>query len=275
MTPPSAISDRELERSARFLDAAPPREVIAWALDRFAPQRLVVVTGLQADGVAVADIALALDPSVRILTIDTGRLPQATYDYLDTLRAHWGRDLEVIHPDQGDLDPFASEHGANPFRSSVELRLQCCHIRKVAPLERALRDVDCWMSGLRRGQSAGRAATAPIESDHRHGDIVKLNPLAAWSDDEVHAYLSRHRVPEHPLYALGYRSIGCAPCTRPVAAGEHPRSGRWWWEDGIEKECGIHATPPTAVAHLPGSATGVHRDHRPARSARESVEAAT
>jgi phosphoadenosine phosphosulfate reductase len=275
MIQPSPISDQELERSAQLLKAAPPREVIAWALDRFAPERLVVVTGLQADGVAVADIAMALDPGARVLTIDTGRLPDATHEYLDTLRAHWGRDLEVIHPDPADLDPFSAEHGANPFRSSVELRLQCCHIRKVAPLERALLDVDCWMSGLRRDQSAGRSYTAAIERDDRHGGIVKLNPLAAWSEDEVHAYLRRHRVPEHPLYALGYRSIGCAPCTRPVAAGEHPRSGRWWWEDGVEKECGIHATPPTAAAQVPGSPNGVHAELRPIPLLREPAEAAS
>jgi phosphoadenosine phosphosulfate reductase len=243
VTEPGTLSDTELDGAAARLGGAPAGELIAWALDRFAPERRVVVTGLQAEGVAVADMAIALDPGVRVLTIDTGRLPEATLRYLDMLRAHWGRNLEVIHPNGAELDLFSSEHGANPFRESAELRLECCHIRKVAPLERALRDVDCWMSGLRRAQSDGRAGTASIERDPRHRDIVKLNPLAAWSDDEVSAYLRGHHVPEHPLYALGYRSIGCDPCTRPVAAGEPVRAGRWWWEDGVDKECGIHATP--------------------------------
>jgi phosphoadenosine phosphosulfate reductase len=238
-----AVSDQELAGVVARLGAAPPQELIGWALDRFATERRVVVTGLQAEGVAVADMALALEPAVRVLTIDTGRLPEATLDYLDMLRAHWKRDVEVIHPDAGDLDRFSTDHGANPFRASVELRLECCHIRKVAPLERALHDVDCWMSGLRRDQLPTRAAAAAIERDQRHRDIVKLNPLATWSEDEVRSYLRSRGVPEHPLYALGYRSIGCAPCTRPVAAGEPARAGRWWWEDGVEKECGIHATP--------------------------------
>lgn len=243
MTDWLAVSDEELESVAGRLGSAPAHEVIGWALGRFASEQRVVVTGLQAEGVAVADMAIALDGGVRVLTIDTGRLPEATLEYLDTLRAHWGRSVEVVHPDAVDLGRFSGEHGANPFRASVELRLECCHIRKVAPLERALRGVDCWMSGLRRDQSSTRAHTPVIERDQRHRDIVKLNPLAAWSEDEVRSYTRGHGVPEHPLYAAGYRSIGCAPCTRPVSAGEAVRAGRWWWEDGVEKECGIHATP--------------------------------
>ncbi|MGH7722146.1 MAG: phosphoadenylyl-sulfate reductase [Candidatus Dormibacteria bacterium] len=243
---PGAISDAELAEAVLHLGAGSPQRVIGWALERFATERRVVVTGLQAEGVAVADMAMALDPGVRVLTIDTGRLPEATHRYLDMLRAHWGRGIEVIHPDGDDLDRFTGEHGANPFRATVELRLECCRIRKVAPLEHALGDVDCWMSGLRRAQSAGRRDTAPIERDLRHRGIVKLNPLAAWSDDQVRAHLRSRGVPPHPLYALGFSSIGCAPCTRPVAAGEPARAGRWWWEDGVEKECGIHATPRVA-----------------------------
>ena len=244
MTHRDAVSDQELEQTSQRLgETAHPREVIGWALNRFAPERRVVVTGLQAEGVAAADMAIALDPGVRVLTIDTGRLPEETYAYLDSLRAHWGRNIEIIHPDRADLDRFSGEHGANPFRASVELRVECCHVRKVAPLERALRDVDCWITGLRQGQSAARSSATHIQRDARHSGVVKLNPLATWSGEEVHSYLRDHRVPEHPLYALGYRSIGCAPCTRPVAAGEHARAGRWWWEDGVDKECGIHATP--------------------------------
>jgi len=238
-----AISDEELHAESRRLDGAHPQDVIAWSLDRFERQRRVVVTGLQAEGVAVADMAIALDARVRVLTIDTGRLPAETYAYLDTLRAHWGRNIEVVHPERTDLERFTGENGVNPFYESVQLRLDCCHVRKVEPLERVLRDVDLWMSGLRRRQSAGRANTSPIELDHRHGGIVKLNPLAAWSGDEVRTYMRLEGLPEHPLYAHGYRSIGCAPCTRAVAPGEHARAGRWWWENGIEKECGVHATP--------------------------------
>jgi phosphoadenosine phosphosulfate reductase len=236
------VNQDEIDSVRTSLDEGHPREVISWALRRFEAGRRVVVTGLQAEGVAVADMAIALEPSVRVLTIDTGRLPVETLAYLDTLRLHWGRDIEVVHPDPADIAELDAEHGPTPFFVSPQLRLDCCHVRKVAPLERALHDVDCWMSGLRRGQSARRSVTATVELDARHRGIVKLNPLATWTDAEVSGYLRDRGVPEHPLYAQGYRSIGCAPCTRPVAAHEDDRAGRWWWETGVEKECGIHAS---------------------------------
>lgn len=245
--PGSAISDAELASAAAALEGAHPREVIGWALTRFEPARRLVITGLQAEGVVIADMAIGLDPSVRVLTIDTGRLPAETHAYLDSLRAHWSRTVEVVHPDRVDLERFSSANGANPFYESVALRLDCCHVRKVEPLERVLRDADCWMSGLRRRQSAARARTPAVERDLRHGGIVKLNPLAAWSSDEVRDHVRRAGLPEHPLYAQGFRSIGCAPCTRAVSAGEDSRAGRWWWESGIDKECGVHATPLAAA----------------------------
>jgi phosphoadenylyl-sulfate reductase (thioredoxin) len=237
------FSEQQLILERARLAGAHPRDVVAWALDRFPADRRVVVTGLQAEGVAVADMAISLDPTVRVLTLDTGRLPQATHDYLDTLRDHWGRGIEVVHPEQSELEAFTREHGSNPFYSSVPLRLDCCHIRKVAPLRRALADVDCWLSGVRRGQSGWRADALNLEIDLRHDGIVKVNPVAAWSDQAVEGYLRDRGIPQHPLYERGYRSIGCAPCTRPVAAGEDARAGRWWWEDGVEKECGIHRAP--------------------------------
>jgi phosphoadenosine phosphosulfate reductase len=244
--PTTVFSDQELILARARLHDADARNVIAWVLRRFSAERRVVVTGLQAEGVAVADMAIALDPSVRVLTIDTGRLPEATHGYLDTLREHWQRGIEVIHPDSDELEVFTREHGSNPFYASAQLRLDCCHLRKVAPLERALVGVDCWLSGVRRGQSALRARAETVEIDGRRGGIVKVNPLALWSDETVYGYLREHGVPVHPLYGKGYTSIGCAPCTRPVAAGEHARVGRWWWETGVEKECGIHATPLVA-----------------------------
>ena len=238
---PLAPLSADLADVASRFEGAHPREVIAWALARFTPERRVVVTGLQAEGVAVADMAIRIDPTVRVLTIDTGRLPDATHEYLDTLRHHWRRGIEVIHPDHTDLERFTAAHGTNPFRASVPLRFECCHVRKVAPLERALLGVDCWMSGLRRGQSSGRTATPMAERDERHRGIVKVNPLASWSLDDARGYLRARGVPEHPLYSEHYTSIGCAPCTRAVAADEGIRAGRWWWEDGVEKECGIHS----------------------------------
>ncbi len=223
-----------------------PRDLLAWAMGRFAPERRVVVTGLQEEGVVVADLAMQVDPSVRVLTIDTGRLPAATHEYLDELRVHWGRDIEVIRPNHVAVQSFTRDHGINPFYTSTDLRLACCNVRKVAPLERALAAVDCWMTGLRRDQSDERAATPTVERDLRHGGIVKLNPLAHWTDVELRDCVELRGIPLHPLYMDGYRSIGCEPCTRPVRDDEGRRAGRWWWEDGAEKECGIHAAPSSA-----------------------------
>ena len=235
------------------LETAQPQEIVAWTLQRFGVERSVVVTGLQAEGVAVADMAIRLDPDVRVVTIDTGRLPAESYEYVDMLRGRWGRGIEVVHPDATLLSEFTTANGVNPFYRSVQLRLDCCHIRKVEPLERVLGGVDAWMTGLRRSQSERRSATPVVERDVAHGDIVKVNPVAAWSEDEVIAYLDERDVPRHPLYAQGYRSIGCGPCTRAVAPGEHPRAGRWWWEnEGIDKECGMHHQPQIETVN-PGS----------------------
>ena len=239
----SVIDAQDLDDARSELEGAHPSEVVAWALTRFAPARTAVVTSLQADGMAVVEMALRIDPRVRIVTIDTGRLPEETHAYLDDIRAHFGRGIEVLLPDAAAVGRHVSEHGVNAFRGSVERRLDCCHLRKVEPLERLLAGLDCWLTGLRRGQTARRGATPVVELDAAHGGIVKVNPVAAWDEAAVRAHLAGAGVPLHPLYAHGYPSIGCAPCTRPVAPGDDPRSGRWWWEHGVDKECGIHATP--------------------------------
>ena len=129
--------------------------------------------------------------------------------------------------------------------SSVENRLLCCNVRKVQPLTRVLAGLDAWVTGLRRDQWASRSDIRKIEIDHDHGAIVKLNPLAEWAEDEVWDYLRENDVPTHALYAKGYTSIGCLPCTRPVAVGEPVRAGRWWWETGAPKECGMHCAIET------------------------------
>jgi phosphoadenosine phosphosulfate reductase len=230
---------------AAELEGAHPREIIAWALQRYGRERSVVVTGLQAEGMAVVDMAIDIDPAVRVVTIDTGRLPAETYEYIDTIRGHFGRDIEIVHPDAAMLGDFTTQNGVNPFYASVQLRLDCCHIRKVEPLERILSGVDAWFTGLRRTQSDRRSTTPVVERDDAHGGIAKVNPVAAWTEEQVREHLASRGVPLHPLYSKGYTSIGCAPCTRAIQPGEHARAGRWWWEAGIDKECGIHGRPDT------------------------------
>lgn len=229
-------------------ELAHPREIIRWALESFDRDRLAVVTGLQADGMAVVDMALRIDPKVRIATIDTGRLPSETLAYIDTVRAHYGRDIEIIRPQTWDVVDLVARNGADGFYVSPERRLECCDVRKVQPLTQLLDGLDCWLTGLRRSQSQTRSTTSAVEHDVAHGGVTKVNPVAWWSEGQVLEYNAEHGVPRHPLTDQGFRSIGCAPCTRAVRPGEDERAGRWWWEQGIDTECGIHNRPAIAVA---------------------------
>jgi phosphoadenosine phosphosulfate reductase len=234
------FDDLEIGEIAVELDDQPPQAVIAWALETFG-DGVAVVTALQAEGMAILDMAVRIRPDVRVITVDTGRLPQATYEFLDRVREHYRQArFEVLFPDYREVEAMVRRHGVNLFYRSVPLRLLCCQIRKVRPLVRALEGLDAWITGLRREQWASRANIRKVELDHDHGGIVKVNPLADWTKEEVWEYLETHGVPVHPLYAQGYTSIGCEPCTRPIRPGEDDRAGRWWWEQGAPKECGIH-----------------------------------
>jgi thioredoxin-dependent adenylylsulfate APS reductase len=174
-----------------------------------------------------------------VFTIDTGRLPQETYNVMDHVREKYGIPIEVYFPRAEDVEEMVRKHGLNLFYKSVELRILCCHVRKVEPLKRALSGLDAWITGLRREQAPTRAVIKKVEVDHVNGGIIKINPLADWTSQQVWEYIREKGVPYNALYDHGYLSIGCAPCTRPIKQGEDPRSGRWWWEKGI-KECGLH-----------------------------------
>ncbi len=235
------FDDLEIGEIAIELDDREPAEVIAWALDTFDDDHLAVVTALQAEGMAIVDMAARLRPDVRVLTVDTLRLPEATVRFVDEVRRRYPRlRFEVLRPDPSAVARMQQRHGPDLFRQDVALRLQCCQVRKVQPLVGALGELDCWVTGLRRDQWASRAAIRKVELDHDHDGIVKLNPLADWTKQEVWEHLQAYDVPVHPLYAQGYTSIGCEPCTRAIAPGEDDRAGRWWWETNAPKECGIH-----------------------------------
>jgi phosphoadenosine phosphosulfate reductase len=217
-----------------------PETVLAWALERFSP-RIAISTAFQIDGVALIDMAYEIDPQVEVFSVDTGRLPAETYELIEQLRDRYpGIDLKLLAPDGDEVSRLVGRHGPNLFYRSVDNRLLCCQVRKVRPLTKHLAGLDAWITGLRRDQWASRTSIRKVEIDHDHGAIVKLNPLAEWTEDEVWAYVREREIPYHPLYDRGYTSIGCAPCTRAIRPGEASRAGRWWWESNAPKECGIH-----------------------------------
>ena len=221
------------------LEAAAAEQVLAWGFETFG-NRLAVCTSFQAEGMVILDLAARLARRLRVFTIDTGRLPQETYDLMAEVNRRYGLQIEIVLPDSREVESLTSRHGPNLFYDGVPQRMACCEIRKVRPLDRKLRTLEAWITGLRRSQSDTRAEVRKVEIDRAHGGLVKLNPLADWTAPQVEEYLTHHRVPRHALYAQGYTSIGCDPCTRPTKPGEDPRAGRWWWERDAKKECGIH-----------------------------------
>ena len=230
----------EIEEAARRLRNAPPAEVAAWALQRFG-NRLSIASSFSVEDCVIIDLAMKAAPAeVQVFALDTGRLPDETYLTAERVRMKYGLEIAWFFPERAAVEKLIRSKGLYSFRDSLDDRHECCGIRKVEPLARALADRDAWMTGLRNEQSVTRTDTPAVEIDDKHGGIVKLNPIVRWSAADVRAYADEHKVPIHPLHDRGYPSIGCAPCTRAVKPGEHARAGRWWWEDPENKECGIH-----------------------------------
>jgi phosphoadenosine phosphosulfate reductase len=215
-------------------------EVLSWTYKRF--HRVALVASFQAESMVLIDMACGIVPEPEVLTLDTGRLHEETHDFIDQVRGRYPIRLRILAPDSGELDAMTGEHGTMQFRRSVGLRNECCAVRKVNPLARALRDYDAWITGLRREQTPTRAKTPVVAGDPGHRDITKVVPLAGWTRAQVWDYLGTHDIDHHPLYDQGYTSIGCAPCTRATEAGQSERAGRWWWEGDSDKECLLH--PP-------------------------------
>ena len=175
---------------------------------------------------------------IEVFTLDTGRLPEETQTLLETARDKYPISIRTYFPDASAVETWVEQNGPNAFYKSVAQRQQCCHIRKVEPLRRALAGKKSWITGLRRDQSQARQTLQLEDWDDANG-LTKINPLLDWSNDEVWAYIKVHDVPYNALHDRGYPSIGCAPCTRAIQPGEDSRSGRWWWET-TSKECGLH-----------------------------------
>ena len=247
------------ELSVEF-EGEEPQVVLEWAIERFAP-RIAISTAFQVDGIAVLDMAYAIDPDIQVFSVDTGRLPQETLELVDALRERYpGLNLELLSPNPTHVQNMVARHGEDLFYDAVDKRLLCCQVRKVLPLTRHLASLDGWITGLRRDQWATRTNIRKVEIDHDHGAIVKLNPLAEWTEDEVWDYVHDRDLPLNALYAQGYTSIGCAPCTRAVPPGGESRSGRWWWESNAPKECGIHCAIETGgLEHELHALIGEHK----------------
>jgi phosphoadenosine phosphosulfate reductase len=226
------------EAAARFAGAS-PQAVLGWALERFRG-RIAVASSFSIEDCVVIDLCHAIDPRVRVFALDTGRLPEETYQTADRVREKYGLTIEWCFPDREKVEALERAKGLYSFMESLDNRHECCGIRKVEPLGRALSALDGWITGLRREQSVTRTDAGEVELDAGHGGLAKLNPIIGWSEAQLLGYADAHRVPLHPLHKKGYPSIGCAPCTRAVRPGEHPRAGRWWWENPESKECGLH-----------------------------------
>jgi phosphoadenosine phosphosulfate reductase len=233
-----------LDNFSRF-EAASASDLLSWAIDTF-DDSFAIATSFQKEGMVILDLASRISAGVRVFTLDTGRLPDETYRMMETIRQRYGIPVEIIFPEREDVEQLVAFHGPNLFYSSVPARQRCCDVRKVRPLERKLETLKAWATGLRRDQAETRAGIPKVERGP--AGRVKICPLADWSAARVEEYIAQYGVPVHPLYALGYTSIGCAPCTRAVQPGESERAGRWWWEEDAKKECGIHFAPDGSAA---------------------------
>ena len=225
---------------AEELESKPAPEILRWGFKKYG-EKMVLASSFGAEDVVLIDMMVKINRNLtRVFTLDTGRLNQETYDLIDKIRKKYDINIAVYFPNANEVEEMVGNKGMNLMYESVENRKLCCNIRKVEPLKRALKQFDCWITGLRREQSVTRNKIKKIEVDTLNNNIIKLNPLADWTNDEVWQYIDENKIPYNELHDRGYLSIGCEPCTRAVKQGEDLRAGRWWWETDSHKECGLH-----------------------------------
>jgi len=201
--------------------------------------RIALSSSLGLEDQVLTEMVCTIDKSIKIFTLDTGRLFPETYDLIDRTNRKYGIKMQVYFPDAQKVEEMVNSKGINLFYDTIEDRKTCCRIRKIEPLKRAFEGLEVWICGLRRDQSVTRSEMQPIEWDENNG-LIKLNPLINWSEEQVKDYIKAQKIPYNPLHDRDFPSIGCQPCTRAVLPGEDLRAGRWWWENPDTKECGLH-----------------------------------
>jgi phosphoadenosine phosphosulfate reductase len=241
---PRELSDTELADALAGLSGATPAAILSWGLERYGAACGISFSG--AEDVVLIDLAAKSGQPFSVFSLDTGRLHEETYRFLDRVRAFYGIEIQILSPQAEPLQAFVRKKGLFSFLEDGHA--ECCGIRKVAPLKRALAPLRAWATGQRRDQSPTRTDVNVLERDRifsgAAGRLLKLNPLAGWTSAQVWEYIRRERVPYNTLHDHGFISIGCQPCTRPIRPGEHERAARWWWEEATQRECGLHVKKP-------------------------------
>ena len=223
-------------------EAKSPEELLSWSMDQYG-HKAGLASSFGMEDMVLIDMIAKLNGPITIFTLDTGRLHEETYELMDRVRSKYGLEIKTYFPDRDKVENLVRGKGFFSFRESVDNRKECCYIRKVEPLNRALGELKAWITGLRRSQGITRTDIPKVLEDADHPPLIKINPLAEWSEEQVMNYIIENNVPINILHKKNYPSIGCAPCTRPVEQGEDIRAGRWWWDNPEHKECGLHNRP--------------------------------
>ncbi len=232
------MSAEEIKKINDDLSNANAQEIIKYVTDKFG-DKIALSSSLGAEDQVLTQMLVSVSPETNIFTLDTGRLFPETYDLIDRTSRKYKKNIQVYFPKNENVQQMVNEKGINLFFESVENRKECCFVRKIEPLQRAFKGLDAWICGLRASQSVTRKDIQVVEWDENN-KLVKVNPLANWSEEDVWSYIKENKVPYNTLHDKGYPSIGCQPCTRAIIEGEDVRAGRWWWENPDTKECGLH-----------------------------------
>jgi phosphoadenosine phosphosulfate reductase len=232
------VEHRNILTDTELLDEYSAEEALKWAVSLY-KGKVTLSSAFGPECQVLLDMIQQNSIDIPVFTLDTGRLFNETYNLISKTEKYYGIKIKIYSPDAADVEKMVSKSGINLFSENIELRKECCRIRKLLPLERALEGMECWVTGLRREQSETRDDLKIIDVDNKR-NLIKINPLINWTEDQIWGYIKQNNVLYNPLHDQGYPSIGCACCTRSVEQGGNPRSGRWWWEEPEHKECGLH-----------------------------------